>query len=349
MASLRCCSTTTAESSSRVAECNKATPLGPLYFCCGINGLVNEIQKLNPVYNKWYMDDGGIIGDVETLQQAWKIIQERGPEMGLYLNPSKCEWTWLDPECKDLCPIQLKGVAAEDQVKLVPHDHIEMLGVPLGSVKFNSEFVEKKLMKRLSRTVTALSEFEDSQAAFYLLRVSYSIVRAVHFMRTTPLEHWRDHAKSFDKLMRKAVETILGTPLPEHSYKQSCLTPKLGGMGMRKVEEHADVAFHASWHEARLTSKEEGWTPPAGVPAEYTPQAVASFKIDEKAHSELVRKFDQAKNPRDSRRLLRCAQPHASGFVTAVPSKEDGDEAIHHESSPLPHCGAVPSRHPAPH
>ena len=53
---------------------------------------------------------------------------------------------------------------------------------------------------------------------------------------------------------------------------------------MRKVEEHADVAFHASWHEARLTSKEEGWTPPAGVPAEYTPQAVASFKIDEKAH-----------------------------------------------------------------
>ena len=125
---------------------------------------MNEIQKLNPVYNKWYMDDGGIIGDVETLQQAWKIIQERGPEMGLYLNPSKCEWTWLDPECKDLCPIQLKGVAAEDQVKLVPHDHIEMLGVPLGSVKFNSEFVEKKLMKRLSRTVTALSEFEDSQA-----------------------------------------------------------------------------------------------------------------------------------------------------------------------------------------
>ena len=72
----------------------------------------------------------------------------------------------------------------------------------------------------------------------------------MHFMRTTPLEHWRDHAKSFDKLMRKAVETILGTPLPEHSYKQSCLTPKLGGMGMRKVEEHADVAFHASWHEA---------------------------------------------------------------------------------------------------
>ena len=147
-------------------------------------------------------------------------------------------------------------------------------------------------------------------------------MRAVHFMRTTPLEHWRDHAKSFDKLMRKAVETILGTPLPEHSYKQSCLTPKLGGMGMRKVEEHADVAFHASWHEARLTSKEEGWTPPAGECQQSTlPQAVASFKIDQKAHSKLVNEFDEAASPRDSRRLLRCAQPHASGFVTCPPRK----------------------------
>ena len=118
---------------------------------------------------------------------------------------------------------------------------------------------------------------------------------------------------------------------------------------MRKVEEYADVAFHASWHEARLTSKEEeGWTPPAGVPAEYTPQAVASFKIDEEAHSKLVNEFDEAASPRDARRLLRCAQPHASGFVTAVPSKEDGDEAImspHHFRT----CGDVPSRHPAPH
>ena len=147
-------------------------------------------------------------------------------------------------------------------------------------------------------------------------------------MRTTPLEHWRDHAKSFDKLMRKAVETILGTPLPEHSYKQSCLTPKLGGMGMRKVEEHADV-FSC---EARLTSKEEGWTPPAGVPAEY---------IDEKAHSKLVNEFGEAGSPRDARRLLRCAQPHASGFVTrSGPSKEDGNEA-HHEPSSLPRTAVL--------
>jgi hypothetical protein len=45
-------------------------PLGPLYFCCGLNPLVNEIKSLSPMYNKWYMDDGGIIGDVDLLKKV---------------------------------------------------------------------------------------------------------------------------------------------------------------------------------------------------------------------------------------------------------------------------------------
>ena len=54
---------------------------------------------MNPVYNKWYMDDGGIIGDVELLTKVRDLIKSRGPELGLHLNPSKCEWSWLDPAC----------------------------------------------------------------------------------------------------------------------------------------------------------------------------------------------------------------------------------------------------------
>jgi hypothetical protein len=51
-----------------------------------------------------------------------------------------------------------------------------------------SGFVEKKLLGRFLDTVNRLVEFEDTQAATYLLRVRFSIVRAVHFMRTTPLD-----------------------------------------------------------------------------------------------------------------------------------------------------------------
>ena len=35
-----------------------------------------------------------------------------------------------------------------------------------------------------------------------------------------------------------------------------------------------------------------------------------------------------AADDREAQRLRRCAQPHASGFITAVPSEEDGKDCI---------------------
>ena len=41
-------------------------PLGPLYFCCG-QSIIDRISELSPTYQKWYMDDGGIVGPPELL------------------------------------------------------------------------------------------------------------------------------------------------------------------------------------------------------------------------------------------------------------------------------------------
>ena len=277
--------------------------------------LVNEIQALNPIYNKWYMDDGGIVGDPELLQKVWDLIKTRGPELGLHLNASKCEWSWLNPECKLPCPIRQDGAAEADKIKLVPHAEIQMLGVPLGSDYFVSEFVSKKLLGRLSATVDKLYDFDDSQAAAYLLRVSYSIVRAVHFMRTVPLHKWAVQAKTFDSMVRKAIERILGCPMSDMTFAQASLTPKLGGLGLRKTVEHADLAFFASWHESQRTAH-ESWVPRPDQPQQYLPQKVASYNFDASMHAYLV---DQAPNDREAQRLRRSAQPHSSGFITAVP------------------------------
>ena len=88
-----------------------------------------------------------------------------------------------------------------------------------------SDFVEKKLLGRLLDTVHRLVEFEDAQAATYLLRVSFSIVRAVHFMRTTPLDQWREQASKFDGMIRTAIEKILGFPMDDPTFAQASLTP----------------------------------------------------------------------------------------------------------------------------
>jgi len=100
-----------------------------------------------------------------------------------------------------------------------------MLGVPLGSKAKNAAFVQNKLFSRLDKVVEQLKDFDDSQSAFFLLRVSFSIVRATHFMRTTPLADWA----RFDLVIRSTAETILGFTFEDDcSYLQACLTPSLG-------------------------------------------------------------------------------------------------------------------------
>ena len=75
-------------------------------------------------------------------------------------------------------------------------------------------------------------------------------------MRTTPLGQWKEQAVKFDVMIRNAIESILGLPMSDPIFAQACLTPRLGGLGLRKVVEHANLAYHASWHETQKTAQE---------------------------------------------------------------------------------------------
>jgi len=193
----------------------------------------------------------------------------------------------------------------------------------MGSDAFVSDFVEKKLMGRLESTVRKLMDFEDSQAALFLLRVSFSIVRG-SFHEATPLQQWRQQALNFDALLRTAAESILGFPMSDHTYAQASLTPTLGGLGLRKTVEHARLAYSASWHESMDTA-EEDWIRPSFVSPTHQDQKSASFEFDRAMLEHLVA---SAPNDREVQRLRRLAQPHAGAFVTAVPSEEDGFQTI---------------------
>ena len=58
--------------------------------------------------------------------------------------------------------------------------------------------MERELLPTTEKVTQQLVEFEDTQSAMYLLRLSFGIVRANHFMRTTPLRQWEEQAKKFD-------------------------------------------------------------------------------------------------------------------------------------------------------
>ena len=112
--------------------------------------------------------------------------------------------------------------------------------------------------------------------------------------------------------------------MPDETYKQACLTPKLGGLGLRRAADHAALAHTASWHEARLTAGED-WVRPPEVDAVFRHQKTASFALDQEIHASLIL---AARDDRERQRLKRLAQDHCSGWVTAVPSTVDGFDTV---------------------
>jgi hypothetical protein len=260
------------------------------------------------------------------LLKVWDILKEAGEPIGLELNPTKCEWSWLDPGCTQSCPI--------DGVAITPTAKIEMLGVPLGSGAFTEEYVKESLLEATAKVLDKLLEFEDTQAAVFLLRLSFGIVRATHFMRTTPISQWLKQAEEFDGKVRDTLFQCLGLkPTPESS-DQASVSTTIGGLGIRRIVDHATGAFTASWHESQGITH-ESWTNPAesDCSAVYKSQKNASTEIDAAIMSRLVA---GAGDKRQIQHLSRLDSPHANSWLTARPSCMDGNDAILPKS--LSHC-----------
>jgi len=292
-------------------------PLGPLYFCCGLQSLIDQISELRPVYQKWYMDDGGIVGSPELLLKVWEILKAGGEPLGLVLNPQKCEWSWLDPDCNLESPIS--------NVPITPTDKIQMLGVPLGPESFTDEFVRDSLLGITEGVMSKLMDFEDTQAALFLLRLSFGIVRATHFMRTTPLSLWSKQAEQFDRKICHTIFQCLGLKPVNEAYDQVSVSTKIGGLGIRRIVDHAKGAFTASWFEAQVTTH-ESWVKPddADCSADYATQRKASSATD----VAIVSKLKARASPRDFQRLSRLDSPHANAWLSARPSCMDGSDCI---------------------
>ena len=94
---------------------------------------------------------------------------------------------------------------------------------------------------------------------------------------------------------------FLAPTFPGDSYVQACVSTKIGGLGIRRVVDHADGAFIASWHFARLFCKEEKWVTPTLCGSGFSPQSVASESTDVKTWNSLISRA----SPRDAQRL-RC-------------------------------------------
>jgi hypothetical protein len=205
--------------------------------------------------------------------------------------------------------------------------------------------VNDKLDKDVT-IISAIASLEDPQIAYSLLRHCASFGLAAHYMRTAGPA--ADYAR-FDVAVRDAFDIMVG-PLPVSSWSQIQLPFRCGGFGLRPTRDHAALAYCVSStdalrYRAALLHPEvllgDDWalalavadpilavSPSSGGVLEYVRARIPAASA-QRSFSRLLEdgKFVSllaSARLEDQARLRSCAAPHASGWLSVVPSDDLG-------------------------
>src|SRR2546421_7363077 len=69
-------------------------------------------------------------------------------------------------------------------------------------------------------------------------------------------------AEEFDEKVSQTVFQCLGLKPTDEAYAQASVSTTIGGLGVRRILDHANGAFTASWHEAQVITGEKWRKPP---------------------------------------------------------------------------------------
>ena len=216
-------------------------PLGPFLFSLTINQLIKSCQS---ELNVWYLDDGTLAGDTETVLADYQMILGAGSELGLNVNPSKCELCLLEPQSSE-CLNALEAFSnLTNGVRLISKEDLTLLGAAILPEAIDSMLIPKReKLKLMAQRLTQI----DKHDALVLLKNCYAIPKLTYILRTVPCFKRLDILHTYDLVIKEALEGILNTSLKKEScWTQSTLPVNLGGFGIHLASEIALPAYLSS-------------------------------------------------------------------------------------------------------
>ncbi len=256
-------------------------PLGGLFFCCGIHGVVKRTKEEHPDLSicVFFADDGHLAGPLASLGEAFKFLRSEFALINLSINVRKSllfPTNFLDRDESlteeadedyeyDITAVQARPPTAMDLEEVVPFsqvrdhfppevklvDSLIALGVPLGSTGGAKLKLKEKLAK-IERFVDKLVQLGDAQIALLLFRECGPFSRMVYLMRSLPRSLLLPTLRSLDALSRGFVERLIGEALTDDHHLQSQIKVPRGGLGHRSLEDHHSAAFVAATTEVAV-------------------------------------------------------------------------------------------------
>jgi hypothetical protein len=217
---------------------------------------------------------------------------------------------------------------------------VKLLGAPIGTKAFTTDFVQKKLIA-LDAVCKALREVNDAQVEFALFRGCLSYNKINHLLRTCPPDLLQEALAQFDEHFQNIVAEILRVPcLSETQWDQASLPVKFCGLGVNQTKVIAGSAYIGSCSltkalVAALLGRDASAFEPCGVSellsaheaatgAAHTLSTLAGEKsvqqkLSTERHEALFERLRANSSVRSQNLMLSCSMPHASDWLLAPP------------------------------
>ena len=143
-------------------------------------------------------------------------------------------------------PCRALGDPFPADVDRVENAGVKLLGAPIGSREFTTEFVKKKL-KALDDVGKTLREVDNAQVEFGLFRGCLSYNKINHLLRTCPPDLLQDALCQFDDHFQGMIASILRVPcLTDDQWEQASLPVRFAGLGVNQTKVIAGSAYIGS-------------------------------------------------------------------------------------------------------
>jgi hypothetical protein len=215
-------------------------PLGPFLFSLALDALVLDIRRHHPeLLMAWYLDDGVVTGPPADLADVLRLIEERGPALGLHLNMAKCEVWSKDPDL-DLSSVPPRVIRVEG-------DGFELLGSSVGGPGRAEEVAGKRVAK-VEAILERVHALDWSQGELTLIRGCVGFPKIAFLFRTCPPELIPAAIQAYDRAVNKALSFALSPEAVANPYArlQMGLPASKAGFGVPLASLHAGPAYLAS-------------------------------------------------------------------------------------------------------
>ena len=234
-------------------------PLGPLFFCLGIQRVLEEMARDHPdVHFMFYLDDGTLFGTRSKLTSAFFDFKERCAKIGLILNTDKS--VGWDPTI-DNDKTQREGINwVRDGVKILGGPIGGALSGPAGKEETYASAFAADQLGGFAKVLPLLRHL-PATTAFNLANVCVN-ARPTYLARTIEPSKFADAASTFDDSIDDTLAVIVGWdgPLPAKAKRVRGLPRTEGGCSLRRMVSCSEPAFAASFiHAANVIHREHRW------------------------------------------------------------------------------------------